>query len=154
VYFSLNGENAVGKVDVGTRQLVGKVAVGAGPIQVFVTPDGRRVLAANQGTEASPSDTVSIIDTASLEVAATVKTDAGAHGVVIEPTGRYAYIANIYGDTVSVLDIAGQAVIATVASGEGPNGISFSPRTPRAAGEVQLEVPHIEDEPGMEGMEH
>jgi YVTN family beta-propeller protein len=88
VYVSLNGENAVGKVDVGTRQLVGKVTVGVGPIQVFATPDGKYVLAANQGIETSPSDTVSIIDTASLEVVATVRTDAGAHGVVKVPLDK------------------------------------------------------------------
>ncbi len=131
-----------------------KVTVGIGAIQTFVTPDGKYVLAANQGTETSSSDTVSIIDTASLEVVATVRTDAGAHGVVIEPSGRYAYIANIYGDSVSVLDIAGQTVVATVASGDGPSGISFSPRTPLPAGEVQLEIPHMEGEPNVEGMDH
>lgn len=83
-----------------------------------------------------------------------MKTNAGAHGVVVEPAGRYAYIANIYSDTVSVLDIAAQSVVATVPSGDGPNGISFSPLAPTLRGEVALQVPHMEDAPANEGMEH
>jgi YVTN family beta-propeller protein len=49
----------------------------------------------------------------------------GAHGVVITPDGRYAWITNIYAGTVSVIDVGRQAVVATVPVGKGPNGISF-----------------------------
>jgi len=50
------------------RTFVGKVNVGVGPIQVFVTPDNKYVLAANQGTKDNPSTTVSIIDTTTFKV--------------------------------------------------------------------------------------
>jgi YVTN family beta-propeller protein len=126
VYASVNGENAVAKVDVAKRKLVGKVAVGVGPIQVYVSPDGRYLLVANQGTEESPSTTVSIVDTATFEVAETIETGRGAHGVVIDPTSRHAYVTNIYGDDVAVLDLAERKVVARIPVGSKPNGISFS----------------------------
>lgn len=43
-YATLNAENAVAKVDVASRKLVGEVKVGIGPIQVVVTPDNKYVL--------------------------------------------------------------------------------------------------------------
>jgi YVTN family beta-propeller protein len=51
----------------------------------------------------------------------------GAHGVVIEPSSRHAYVANIYGDDVAVLDLAERKVVARIGVGSKPNGISFSP---------------------------
>ena len=77
-----------------------------------------------------------------------VETGQGTHGVVIEPSSRYAYITNIYGNDVAVLDIAAQKVVATIPSGAGPNGISFSPLAPAAASatEIQLPIEHMEIE--------
>ncbi len=155
VYASLNAENAVAKVDVATRALVSKVNVGIGPIQVFVTLDNRYLLTANQGTKDNPSTTVSIIDTASFAVVKTVDTGKGAHGVTVDPSGRHAYITNIYGNDVAVLDLAEQRVVATIPVDAGPNGISFAPGAPAQApaSEVILPVPHQEDE-SMPEMEH
>ena len=62
VYASLNGADAVAKVDMTSRKLVGTVAVGDGPIQTYVSGDNRYLLVANQGTEDSPGTAVSVID--------------------------------------------------------------------------------------------
>lgn len=140
VYFSLNSENAVGKINVATRKLVDKVKVGAGPIQVFVTPDNQYVLVANQGTVDKPSTTVSLIDTTTFAVVSTVETGKGAHGVAIDPSGKYAYITNIYGNNVAVLDIAARKVVTTVPTAEAPNGISFSPLAPAPAPSTTIEI--------------
>ena len=112
------------KIDVASRKLAAKVLVGVGPIQVYVSPDGRYLLAANQGTEQRPSTTVSIIDTATFKVVRTVATGQGAHGVVVDPSSRHAYITNIYGGDVAVLDLAEGKVVARIPVGEKPNGIS------------------------------
>ena len=153
VYFSLNGENTLGKVEVATQSLVGKVAVGVGPVQLFVTPDDKYVLVANQGTKQNPSTTVSVVDTNTFKLVSTLETGTGAHGVVIDPSGSYAYITNIYGNTVTVIDIQQQKVIATAPSGIAPNGISFStqPAVPASSDVMQLEIPETNmlDMPGM-----
>jgi YVTN family beta-propeller protein len=107
---------------------------------VYVTPDNKYVLAANQGTEAKPSTTVSIIDTATFAVIATAETGRGAHGISVEPSGRYAYITNIYASNVTVLDITTHKVVATIPTGEGPNGISFSSLAPTPAPSTTIEI--------------
>lgn len=71
---------------------------------------------------------MSFIDVAGLKVAATIKTGAGAHAMVIVCDGRRAYVANTYANTVSVIDMGTRKVIATVRVGKGPDGISIAPR--------------------------
>jgi YVTN family beta-propeller protein len=112
VYASLNAENAVARVDVASRKLTGRVSVGEGPIQVYVSPDGRYLLAANQGTERRPGSTVSIVDTETFEVVRAVETGSGAHGIVVDPESRHAYVTNIYGNDIAVIDLAAQEVVA------------------------------------------
>ena len=141
VYASVNAEDAVVKVDVATRKVVGRVAVGDGPIQTYVTPDNRYVLAANQGTKDRPGTTVSLIDTTTFTVARTVETGEGAHGVVVDPSSRHAYVTNLYGDDVAVVDLEELRVVARVQVGDKPNGISYSPVTVRAQSPVTIEMP-------------
>lgn len=143
VYVSLNAENAVGRIDVANRTLTGKVSVGVGPVQVFVSPDNSTLLVANQGTPEQPSRTVSFVETASLTVVQTVETGQGAHGVSIDPTGRHAYVTNIYGDDLAVLDLNERRVVATLPMGAAPNGVSFAaqPPAPAAAAEIAIPLP-------------
>lgn len=152
LYVSLNGEDAVAKIDLATRSVVGTAAVGDGPVQLYVSPDGTLLLVANQGTEESPATTLSFVDTATMAELDKVGTGKGAHGVVIEPGGRYAWVTNLYDNTLAVVDIAARAVVATVPSGASPNGVSFSPLvSPAAVAEVVIpiaEQPH--NEPGSE----
>ncbi len=141
VYASVNAEDAVVKVDVATRKVVGRVAVGDGPIQTYVSPDNRYVLAANQGTKDRPGTTVSLIDTTTFTVARTVETGQGAHGVVVDPSSRHAYVTNLYGNDVAVLDLEELRVVARIPVGAKPNGISYSSVTVRAQSPVTVEMP-------------
>ena len=125
-FVSLSGENKVAVIDPVSRKVIRKIAVGTVPIQLHATPDNRLVLVANQGTPKKPGSTVSVIDVASMKVAATIKTGAGAHGVVVDGGGRHAFVTNTYANTVSVIAIAERKVVATVPVGKGPNGISMA----------------------------
>ena len=155
-YVSLNGEDAVGKIDVPTRRLVAKTKVGDGPIQVYVSPDGKYLLAANQGSPDQPARTVSIIDTATFSVTDTVETGNGAHGVVIDPSSRHAYVTNIHGNDVAVLDLRERKVVARIPVRAEPNGISFSTYVTQRSGpaEVDLGIPHSSQGESMPGMGH
>ncbi len=162
VYASLNGEDSVAKVDVASRTLVGKVEVGDGPIQTYVSGDGRYLLVANQGTEERPGTTVSVIDTRTFTVSATVETGQGAHGIVVDPSSRHAYVTNIYDDDVAVLDLTQLEVVARIPVGDSPNGVSFSSVVTDPRPDVTLDVPESvsgsghstgHDMDGMDGME-
>lgn len=153
VYTSLNGEDAVAKVDMATRRLVDTAAVGDGPIQTYVSGDNRYLLVANQGTEDAPGTTVSVIDTKTFTVTATVETGQGAHGIVVDPSSRHAYVTNIYGDDVAVLDLDELEIVARIPVGNKPNGVSFSPVPADAAdASVTLDLPEApggQDDDGM-----
>lgn len=126
-FVSLSQENQVAVIDPASRKVIRKLAVGTVPIQSCATPDSALVLVANQGAPKKPGSTVSVIDLAAMKVAATIKTGAGAHGVVIDREARHAFVTNTYANTVSVIDIAARKGVATVAVGQGPNGVSVGP---------------------------
>lgn len=126
-FVSLSEEGKVAVIDPKTRKVIRKVPVGTVPIQVYATPDNRTLLVANQGTRKKPGKTVSVIDLETFNAMKTIETGAGAHGVVIDREGRYAYVTNIYANSVSVLDVKDRKVVATVSVGKGPNGISVTP---------------------------
>ena len=125
-FVSLSGENKVAVIDPVSCNVIRKIAVGTVPIQLHATPDNRLLLVANQGTPKKPGTTVSVIDVASMQLSATIKTGAGAHGVVVDRDGRHAFVINTYANTVSVIDLAERKVVATVPVGRGPNGISIA----------------------------
>ena len=129
------------KVDLARHRVVARTPVGAGPIQAYVSPDGELLLVANQGTEDDPGTTVSVVDTDSFEVVRTIETGAGAHGVVIDPTGRRAYVTDIYANDVAVVDLQQLSVVARIPVGEAPNGISFSPVVVDKQPTVELPMP-------------
>ena len=127
VYISLRDENSVAIVDTTSRTKIGTVAVGRGPIQVHATPDGRSVYVANQGSDAEPADTVSVIEVATGRVIDTIRTGRGAHGVAVSNNGSLVFITNIVEGTVSVIDASTRALVAAFRVGQGPNGVTFQP---------------------------
>ena len=126
-FVSLSQENAVALIDPATRKVVARISVGTVPIQLYATPDGKMLLVANQGTKKKPGKTVSAIDLQSRKVATTLQTEAGAHGVVVDGDGRYAFISNVYANSVSIIDVKSLNVVKNVPVGRSPNGISVAP---------------------------
>ena len=78
------------------------------------------------------SNTVSVIDTASNTVVATVPVGTDPWGVAVNPTGTRAYVANANSNTVSVIDTASNSVVATVPVDTYPVGVSVNPAGSRA----------------------
>src|SRR6266853_1562919 len=73
------------------------------------------------------SNNVSVIDTASNTVTATVAVGPYPTGVAVNPAGTRVYVTNQAGNTVSVLDTSTNTVIATVAVGQSPVGVAVNP---------------------------
>lgn len=68
-----------------------------------------------------------------MTTAGSIVTGSGPHGVVIDPTGRRAWVTNVYDSTVSVVDLPARATVATIKVGKQPNGISYASRPPAPA---------------------
>lgn len=71
--------------------------------------------------------TVTVIDTATNKVTATVPVGADSYGIAISPDGRQVYVANSGSANVTVISTSTSTVTATVPVGAGPRQIAFSP---------------------------
>jgi YVTN family beta-propeller protein len=67
-------------------------------------------------------NTVSVIDTATGKVAATVPVAAGPHGIDITRDGRWVYVCGDGSSAVSVIDTATDSVTHTIEVGKSPHG--------------------------------
>src|SRR6266849_6084859 len=73
------------------------------------------------------SNSVSVIDTTSNTVVATVSVGGSPLEVAITPDGTRVYVTNGNDNTVSVIDAASNTVVATVGVGAGPTAVAITP---------------------------
>ena len=121
---SLKRENSVARIDVSSAEVSGRYPVGNGPVQVYATPDGSRVLVANQGKTRNPGRTTSVLDARTGENIGDVEVGAGAHGVTISLDRSRAFVTNTDDNTVSEIDIEDLREIRRFESGTAPNGVA------------------------------
>ncbi|MDQ1251304.1 MAG: hypothetical protein QG646_377 [Euryarchaeota archaeon] len=79
----------------------------------------------------SASNNVSVIDTASNNVTATVNVGSLPFGVAANTNGKKVYVANYLSNNVSVIDTATNTVTATIDVGNLPFGIAVNPQGTR-----------------------
>ncbi len=75
----------------------------------------------------STSNTVSVINTATNTVVATIPVGTYPYSVAINPAGTRVYVTNYSTNNVSVIDTATNTVVATVAVGTNPFGVTINP---------------------------
>ncbi len=99
------------------------------PVAVAVSRVGSRAYVTNGGD----SESISVIDTATNTVIATVDVGGTADGVAVSPDGARVYVATDDGfddgepDSIKVIDTANNTVIATLTAGDSPTGVAVSP---------------------------
>ncbi|MBX7555526.1 phospholipase [Streptomyces sp. tea 10] len=86
---------------------------------VAVHPDGKRVYVVS-----SSSDTLAVLDTASLRVVARVRVGRTPWHVSLSPDGTRAWVSGANDDTVTILDTATAKAVGTVRVGHIPTGIT------------------------------
>ena len=75
----------------------------------------------------SGDNTVSVIDTATNNVAAVIPVGNYPMGVAVTLDGKKVYVTNIYDKTVSIIDATKNKVTATIPVGNAPRGVAISP---------------------------
>ena len=70
---------------------------------------------------------VTVIDTATNTVVATIPDPSGPLGAAFTPDGKHLYIADNFSDNVSVIDTAMNKVVATIPVGSKPRGVAVTP---------------------------
>jgi len=73
------------------------------------------------------ADTVSVIDTRSNSVIATIPVGVDPEGVAVGPDGSAVYVTNFSSNTVSVIAGAANSVIATIPVDVNPVGVAVTP---------------------------
>jgi YVTN family beta-propeller protein len=71
-------------------------------------------------------NTVSVIDTATSKVVASIQVAAGPHGMAITQDGRTVYVSGDGSSSVDVIDTASDKVVKTIDVGKSPNGIALT----------------------------
>lgn len=123
--------DSVAVVDTATNTVTQFIVLpaGSGPIGIAITPDGKFVYVANQG-----SNSVSVISTATNLIVDTINsTDFYAPwGIAITPDGKFAYLVNgtdgVSPGYVSVIDLSTNTVLPPmILVGNGPTDIAITP---------------------------
>ena len=142
-YAGISDPPSIVKVDLAQRKVVDSQSVPNPPVQLYLTPDETQVVSADQGSNDARGQTLSVIDTEAMTTRGTVTVGAGPHGVVIDPSGHWAWVTNTYDDTVSTVDLSGLKLLASTPVAARPNGISYSPRPPAPASSpvITLDIP-------------
>jgi YVTN family beta-propeller protein len=132
-----NLPNTVSVIDTTSNTVVATIPGFARPFGVAVTPDGSKVYVTNGGDDnpvfgVTFGDTVSVIDTATNTMVATIGVGANPFGVAVTPDGSKVYVTNrgdnpLFGGTVSVIDTATNTVVATIGVGILPRGVAVTP---------------------------
>jgi YVTN family beta-propeller protein len=116
-YVAISGDDAVETIDLLGTDVIsrGPLTVGDRPEELALTPDRKTLLTVNAG-----SNTVSVVDAASLVELRRIRVGSGPQSILIDRAGRRAYVFNTLSNTVSVLDLGSLEVMATIATDGGP----------------------------------
>lgn len=122
-------QGRVSRVEKDSLILDGEFGTSLIPLCAIISIGTCRVLAyvTNSGVRTDPGNTVSVIDTATDAVIATIRVGTAPIGVAITPNGRRVYVANQLDNTVSVIDTSKNKVIATVRVGIRPLLVAITP---------------------------
>ena len=110
-------------VDTTTDTVIAQISMPqGGAVALAVSPDGTRVYAPNLW-----SNYLTVIDTGSNSIVATIPIGTGALGVAITSDGQRVYLSCNGDNAVKVLDTTTNAVIGTIPATGGIYGIAVSP---------------------------
>jgi YVTN family beta-propeller protein len=140
VWVSNRAEDTVSVIDVSSLTVKNTIKCPSFPIRLKFTPDGKEVL-----VSAAKSGELVFIDAKTykeirrlpfkLEAAADSKTrlfndqfeqSPVPIGILIHPTGKWAYVAAAYADKVAVVDIKKRKLIKWISTGKEPDGLGFT----------------------------
>jgi YVTN family beta-propeller protein len=110
------------KVDVGRKEVTGRLEVGELPVDVKVAPDGRHFYVANQGRGG-----VAVINPRRMREVDFLPTGEGAHGLAVSRDARSLYVSNRIAGSISVIDLERRRVTDSWQIGGSPDMIQVSP---------------------------
>jgi YVTN family beta-propeller protein len=127
LYVSLPESNEVAVVDTATWVVRKNVPGGLRPERIALQPDAHYLWVGGGGAgERSADSGVTVLNTATLDVAARIRTGMGRHDIAFSDDSRFAFVTNSEQGTVSVIDVRNLRKRGDVPTGKAPASIDFS----------------------------
>jgi YVTN family beta-propeller protein len=113
-------------IDTATPKVLKTIDLPAGsrPMRVRVSPDNSRVYVSD-----GRAGTVTVLDSQTYAVQATIKVGTRPWGIVLSPDGKYLFSSNGPSNDVSVVDLATNKEITRIKAGESPWGLTIVPKS-------------------------
>jgi YVTN family beta-propeller protein len=124
LFVTLPAINQVAVITTRSWKVIDYIDAGTTPTRITMQPDQHYIWVANDGNEKDGG--VTVIDPATLKVAAKIATGAGGHDIVISSDSRFAFVSNREHETVSVIDVQKLAKVNDVKVGPGPASMALS----------------------------
>jgi YVTN family beta-propeller protein len=96
-------------------------------VRLALQHDEKYLWAGDDDAEEGETGTVTLIDTATLRVAAQIETGAGHHEIAFTDDDAYAFVTNRDDGTLSVIDVGRLAKVKDLKVGPLPSALAFSP---------------------------
>jgi len=127
-YVACSRDDEIQAIDLAASDQAERVRLfpGDGPRELALTPDGATLLAVN-----ARSNSLAFFDAATLARQERVNVGSGAGALLIEATGRRAFVFNRLASSVSVIDIPSRTVAATISTESAPLRGQFNVRGDR-----------------------
>ncbi len=126
-YVSNGAANTVSVLDLVYLRQDPTLQVGVNPTGMAVNPVRNEVYVVNTGL-ASQSGSVSVIDTESNRIVATIPVHRLPYFIAVEPSGHRAFVANSGSNTVSVIDLDRRREVGVAGTGECTPSSAIAPR--------------------------
>jgi len=123
LYVSMPAANRVAAIDTGSWKVVSNIEAGVKPTRTVLQNDNKYLWVSNEGIESG----VTVIDTVSGKVAATIRTGRGPHEITFTQNDSTAFVTNKADGTLSVIDISKLALVKSIPIGAQPVSLAFSP---------------------------
>lgn len=126
LYVSMPDVNQVAVIDIPTWKPLANIDVGLRPTRLALQHDGRYLWIGNDASEEKDSG-ITVMDTATLKVAAQVKTGLGHHEIAFSADDSSAFVTNKQDGTLSKIDMRKLTRVKDIKVGSLPVSVAFSP---------------------------
>jgi DNA-binding beta-propeller fold protein YncE len=125
LFVTLPAINQVAVIETRSWKVTNYIDTGVKPTSITLQPDQKYVWIGHEGSHPAASG-VTVLDTATLKVAAQFPTGAGGHEIVVSSDNRSAFVSNREAKTVSIVDVQKLAKINDVKVGPNPVSLALS----------------------------
>ncbi|MDE2797079.1 MAG: beta-propeller fold lactonase family protein [Gemmatimonadota bacterium] len=132
LFVALRDEDVVAVIDMGSDEEVARIPTGVVPLSVLMTPDQRYLFVANTGgSQGTSENRVTVIETATHQVAANITVDNAPLDLAVSADGQLVYVTNSQSKSISVIEVASLTVRnrirVPVVNDGGPYGVAIHP---------------------------